>query len=158
MILMNELYQIRIAINRFVNQYNRLEKEPFKVGDGELLYPSEINMIEAIGKGTDNTVTQLCGIFGVTKGAISQIISKLEHKGYVQKVRNKDYIKEVFINLTQKGQDIFEKHELFHQKMDQSLEQLILSIPHEKLVTFIEILEIAGDHLETYLNLTRKEI
>lgn len=155
---MDELYQIRAIINQFVNRYNKLEKMPFDVGGGEVLYPSEMNLIEAIGKRSGNTVTQLCIAFGVTKGAISQTITKLESRGYVKKDRSKEYSKEIMLSLTEKGRAIFEKHECFHQKMDQSMEQLLLTLSPEKLANFCEILEIAGDHLETYLNLTTKKI
>lgn len=155
---MNELYQIRAIINKFVNRYNKLEKMPFDVGDGELLYPSEMNLIEAIGKGSGNTVTQLCIAFGVTKGAISQNITKLKSRGYVNKDRSEEYSKEIILSLTEKGQAVFEKHASFHKKMDQSMEQLLLTLSPEKLANFCEILEIAGDHLETYLNLTTKKI
>lgn len=155
---MDKLYQIRAVINKFVNRYNKLEKMPFQVGDGEVLYPSEMNLIEAIGKRSGNTVTQLCTAFGVTKGAISQTITKLESRGYVNKDRNEDYSKEIMLSLTERGREIFEKHERFHQKMDQSMEQLILTLSPEKLANFCEILEIAGNHLETYLNLATKKI
>lgn len=156
--LMDELSQIRTELLRFVNRYNKLEKTPFEVDNGELLYPSEMNMIEAIGKQTGITVTELCIAFGVTKGAVSQTVSKLVARGYVQKDRNAAYTKEIMLSLTVKGKEIFEKHEQFHQKMDQSLEQLILGIPKEKLAIFREILDLAGKHLDTYLNLSKKKI
>ncbi len=155
---MDDLYQIRADINKFVNRYNKLEKMPFEVGDGNVLFPSEMNMIEAIGKGAGNTVTQLCIAFGVTKGAISQLISKLVTRGYVQKERNETFSKEIALSLTEKGLEVFRKHEHFHQKMDQSMENLIKHIPHEKLAAFKEILELAGKHLETYLGLSKKKI
>ena len=155
---MDELNQIRTELLRFANRYNRLEKTPFEVGDGELLYPSEMNMIEAIGKQTGITVTELCIAFGVTKGAVSQTVTKLDARGYVKKDRNEAYTKEIMLSLTEKGQEIFEKHEHFHRKMDQSLEQLILGIPKEKLAIFLEILDLAGKHLDTYLNLKKKKI
>lgn len=155
---MNELYQIRTELLRFVNRYNKLEKTPFEVDNGELLYPSEMNMIEAIGKQTGITVTELCIAFGVTKGAVSQTVSKLNARGYVQKDRNEAYTREIILSLTVKGKEIFEKHEQFHRKMDQSLEQLILGIPKEKLAIFREILDLAGKHLDTYLNLSKKKI
>jgi len=155
---MDELTQIRAELLRFVNRYNKLEKTPFEVDNGELLYPSEMNMIEAIGKGTGITVTQLCTAFGVTKGAVSQTVSKLEAKGYIQKDRNEAKAKEIMLSLTDRGQEIFEKHERFHRKMDQSLEQLIAGISKEKLAAFREILDLAGKHLDTYLNLRKKKI
>lgn len=155
---MDEMQRIRTEINRLVNKYNKLEKMPFDIGGGEMLYPSEMNMIEAIGKKTGNTVTELCIVFGVTKGAISQLITKLALKGYVQKVKNEAYSKEIELSLTDKGQEVFLKHGRFHKEMDQSMEQLLCNISSEKLTVFREILKLVDNHLDMYMNLSQKKI
>ncbi|MGE5397991.1 MAG: MarR family winged helix-turn-helix transcriptional regulator [Chitinophagales bacterium] len=140
-----------------MNKYNKLEKMPFDVS-GERLYPSEMNMIEAIGNQTGDTVTELCIAFGVTKGAISQIVTKLASKGYVLKTKSVTYTKEIELSLTEKGQEVYLKHERFHKEMDQSMAQLIHDISPEKLTAFREILELAGKHLDKYINLSQKKI
>jgi DNA-binding MarR family transcriptional regulator len=88
---------------RLANRFSELEKTPVSFGTGEVLYPSEIHMIEAIGKNRGRTVTELCGRFGITKGAVSQTIGKLAAKGYIKKVRNADFGKEVLLSLTKKA-------------------------------------------------------
>lgn len=155
---MNEIQEFRYELNRFVNKYNKLERTPFETGDGEVLYPSEINMIEAIGKNSGNTVTQLCIAFGITKGAVSQMITKLAGKGYVERTRSEESPKEVELTLTQKGFEVFARHEHFHQEMDREMEQFIRSIPAVKLAAFREILQLADQHLDTYLNLGQKKL
>lgn len=155
---MNDIQEFRFELNRFVNKYNKLDKTPFEIGEGEVLYPSEINMIEAIGKQSGNTVTQLCIVLGITKGAVSQMITKLAAKGYVERTRSEDSPKEVELTLTEKGRDVFVRHERFHQEMDQSMEQFIRSIPAEKIAAFREILGLADKHLDTYLDLGQKRM
>lgn len=155
---MSEIQKIRIEINRFVNKYNKIDKIPFEVGNGEVLYPSEMNMIDAIGNNYGTSVTQLCVVFGVTKGAVSQMVTKLANKGYVQKLRNEDYPKEVELSLTEMGQEVYRKHERFHQEMDQSMEQFINRITPEKVAIFREILQMADTHLDTYLEIRQKKI
>lgn len=147
---MSELPRLRAGIQRFVNQYNRLERLPFDVGTGEVLHPSEMHLIEAIGRQEGDTVTRLCEAFGVTKGAVSQLVTKLEGRGCVQRIRDGARTREVEIRLTEKGWDVFRRHELFHREMDQSMEQLLRTLPHEQVSLFVEILDQAGKHLEAY--------
>lgn len=124
--------ELRNQIAKLVNQYNKLEKMPFDTGLGDFLYPSELNMIEAIQSGKGKTVTELCEHFGITKGAVSQTISKLIKRGYVSKERSIHNRKEVLIELTEKGKTAFDRHEEFHRQMDESMTQLLQGIQKEK--------------------------
>lgn len=149
---MSDLPRLRVSIQRFVNQYNRLEKLPFDIGAGEVLHPSEMHLIEAVGRRTGDTVTRLCEAFGVTKGAVSQLVTKLEGRGYVQRIRTGARTREVEIRLTEKGEEVFRLHERFHHEMDQSMEQLLKALPDGQISLFLEVLERAGSHLEAYAN------
>ncbi len=150
--------QIRAQIDRFVNLYNKLENIPFDVGEGDLLYPSEMHALEALGSGTGKTVTELCEAFGVTKGAVSQTIGKLASKGYVKKERIKGYPREVILSLTLKGKDVFEKHERFHAKMDKELVDSISSYPAEAINNFQQIITRAENHIKKYIMLKNKKL
>jgi DNA-binding MarR family transcriptional regulator len=133
---------------RIKNKLNKLEKKSIDFGTGEKLYASELHTIEAIGKNYGNTVTGLCDLFGITKGAVSQIISKLEKKKLISKERNIDYSKEINISLTEKGWVIFNSHKNLHKKMDVEFLSYMKNIPEDQLETFLSVLK----HMEKYVD------
>ncbi len=55
----------------------RMEQTPRSFGTDELLTSSEIHLVEIIGEnGESQSVTDLSGLLGVTKGAVSQTLKK----------------------------------------------------------------------------------
>jgi DNA-binding MarR family transcriptional regulator len=150
--------EFRNEISKLVNQYNKLENMPFDTGLGDCLFPSELNMIEAIHTNKGRTVTELCIYFGITKGAVSQTITKLINKGYVSKTRSLSNKKELIIELTQKGIQAFDSHDQFHRRMDEEIARYIKSIPADKMQDFKQMLSLISQHIEKYSNLQDKHI
>ena len=140
---------------RLVNKINKLDKQPFDFGTGDLLYATEIHVIEEIGKKRGETVTALCRLFGVTKGAVSQIVGKLSSKGYVTKARNENYGKEIILSLTQKGKAVFDAHIALHDAVDEDFAKKLEDINPEHLEQFIEVLKRIESHVDKYLGLKR---
>ncbi len=149
---------MRVQVTRFVNLFNKVESMPFEVGNGNLLFPSEMHTIEALGCSKGKTVTELCVLFGITKGAVSQTISKLVSKGYVKKTRNADYPKEVDISLTLSGEAVFEKHRKFHESMDQELEIFLSAYPSEKIDELRQIFVLMSAYAEKFINMKNKNL
>lgn len=83
-------------------------------GTGKLLHTREIHTIQAIGRFPGVNVTRLAERMGVTKGAVSQTISKLVKKGLVRKRQIFGNKKEVVLELTDMGWVGFKNHEKFH--------------------------------------------
>jgi Transcriptional regulators len=154
----NTVLEFRNEIAKLVNQYNKLENMPFDTGLGDYLFPSELNMIEAIHTNKGRTVTELCIYFGITKGAVSQTITKLINKGYVSKTRSLSNKKELIIELTQKGIQAFDKHDQFHRHMDEEILGYIKTIPDDQLQDFKQMLSLISQHIEKYSNLQDKQI
>lgn len=136
---------------RVNNKLNRLEKKAVDFKTGEKLFASELHAIDAIGKKQSNTVTSLCNQFGVTKGAVSQIIGKLEKKGCVLKERNREDGKEIDISLTKKGWEVFTFHEELHREMDQELFNFMKTIPENRLRDFLEFLTRIEKYVDRFL-------
>jgi DNA-binding MarR family transcriptional regulator len=94
---------------RVVNKYNALEKIPVRHSLKHDLFHSERHMLDKIADNPDMNITDLAQDTGVTKGAISQIVKKLETKGLVRRYKRGTNDKEVFIELTRAGMDICKK-------------------------------------------------
>ncbi|MGA2936652.1 MAG: MarR family transcriptional regulator [Syntrophobacteraceae bacterium] len=102
----NEIMDLFI---RVVNKYNGLEKIPVKHSPGIGLYHSERHMLDRVGAHPHMNITELARASGVTKGAISQIVKKLETKGVIRRYKRAANDKEVFIELTETGKKTCEE-------------------------------------------------
>ena len=105
------------VFHRVLNKMNKLEKKPRHYGTDHLLYGSEIHTIEAIGHNPGISVTELADFQGVTKGAVSQLIQKLEKKNLIIRMKNMNSDKQVFLKLSDIGNIAFTVHDDFHAKI-----------------------------------------
>ena len=129
---------------------NKLEKKPIDFGTGEKLYTSEIHTIDAIGRNPGCTSSDLCQQFGITKGAIAQVVKKIADKGYVEKKTNVHNPKEKFLTLTKKGQIAYHGHEQVHEVMDLVFLQKIDHLSKEQITWFKDAIKSISIHLDNY--------
>jgi DNA-binding MarR family transcriptional regulator len=141
------LKPFRRSLERIVNAYVRLERRPLDFGTGELLHPSEIHLIEAIGDNPNPTVTTLAAAFGITKGAVSQTVSKLEEKGYISRHQGRND-KEVLLLLTARGKVAEDKHAALHREMDRRMASLFARTSPEELEILRRNLDLLGEVVE----------
>jgi DNA-binding MarR family transcriptional regulator len=138
---------------RLMNKFNKLSKQTFDFGTGDILYPAEVHVIDEIGKKNGETVTGLCKLFGVTKGAVSQIVGKLSRKGYLTKLRNENYGKEIILSLTPKGTKAFDAHIKLHDAIDEDFARALGDIHPDQVQQFTDILKKIENHVDVYISL-----
>ena len=109
-----EFEQIMQKFDRVVTIMESMHSPSLSFGTGVLMYRREIHTIQAIGRNPGINVTTLAEYMGVTKGAVSQIIKKLNNKGLVRKTHTTGNAKEVILELTDLGRIGFRNHEKFH--------------------------------------------
>lgn len=136
---------------RIHNKLSKLEKKSIDFGTGDRLFASELHTIQAIGENRGKTITELSGYFGITKGAVSQIISKLKRKKCVAKARSKANVKEIDISLTAKGWKVFESHKRLHLEMDGELLGFMATLSERQIGEFFTILHKIEKNLDNYL-------
>ncbi len=102
---------------RILNKMDAIEKCPRDFGSGDLLHCSEIHTLMAIGRHTDINVTELSRFLGISKSAISQMITRLLSKNLVEKIQNPIHNKELIIRLSAKGMIAYLGHERHHAKI-----------------------------------------
>lgn len=108
-----------------------LDKKDCFYGTDTPLYEAEIHLIVAINENPGLHVAGLAQKFGVTKGAISQLVQKLEAKVMISKQRDPDNRSKIQMNLTDKGQVAYEAHARLHQDFDQMVARLLKNEPEE---------------------------
>jgi DNA-binding MarR family transcriptional regulator len=93
----------------------------FDLPGGERVSLSELSMLSRIAEIGSAYVTELANENGVTKGAVSLIVTKLTKKGLVQKTVNPEFRTKVSLTLTEAGQHIAQEYERIHRENNASL-------------------------------------
>lgn len=112
-----DLLKISEVWIRVLNKIDAHEKCPKDFGTGDLLHCSEIHTVMAIGKNPDINLTSLSRLLGISKSAISQMVSKLARKDLVEKHREMENDKEVLLRLSPRGTIAYLGHEQHHAKI-----------------------------------------
>jgi DNA-binding MarR family transcriptional regulator len=109
-------------VDRFWAVYKKFslfDKSPHDYGVNELLTPVEIHTVVAIDENPAINVRNLAEKMDVTKGAISQMIKKLEKRNLIRKVKGMENDKEVLLVPTEKGKKASAGHEARHRKLNE---------------------------------------
>lgn len=132
---------------RVLNKMDAHEKSPKDFGSGDMLHCSEIHTLMAIGKNPDVNLTNLSRLLGISKSAISQMVSKLAKKDLVEKHHDPENDKEVLLHLTPRGTIAYLGHEQHHAKIYARMHRNIGDLTDDQ---FALILRFLGAIEETF--------
>lgn len=147
----DEFENIRGILIRFINKYNALVKNPMDYGTGELLYPSEMHALEAIGKSPGVNVTGIAKTLGVTKGAVSQVIRKLAGKKLIKRLRDEANEKAVLLILDERGKVAMEAHERFHAAYEAEIRKEFADMSREEIAFIRDVFTKLEASVDRYL-------
>ena len=126
---------------RLVKLYAELENKPRSFGTEELLTGTEIHLIETIGEKQESlSVTDLAGIMGVTKGAVSQNLKRLEQKSLTYKEEDPQNASRSIVKLTSKGKAAFYSHMHWHEVLDGEYLRYLEALGEEKVEFLLEFM------------------
>ena len=138
-------------LGRFMEKYVQISKQPVDFGTGEDLYPSEIHTLAVVCSHGSLGVTDLARATGVTKGAVSQLLSRLEDKGLVSRTQDPDNRSRIIIAPTDKGMAAQAGHMAFHREHDKEFLAFIASLPDEDYRVFQTLCIRLNQWMDTYL-------
>jgi len=92
-------------VSALINAVLDLEKgRTFQVR-GQRIFPSEVHLLLDLAAAPRATATELAAGLGVTKGAVSQTLARLERKGLVIRTRDPDQRNALRLELTARGSE-----------------------------------------------------
>jgi DNA-binding MarR family transcriptional regulator len=74
-------------IRRVINRSMFLEKRTILHLEDLRLYPSEIHLLQVIKEGADLSAGEMARKLGISNGAVSQTLNRLEKKGVIKKTK-----------------------------------------------------------------------
>ena len=99
------------------NRFSELSKKSFEYCEDISLYPTEIHTIEYIALTSSTNMTDIANQMGLTKGAVSKMIAKLESQGLLERYKYQPSQKDIYIHLTELGVRAYEGHKAYHADM-----------------------------------------
>lgn len=102
---MNKNTTLSNHIMQFINTLLFLEKRSVFAYKDINLYPSEIHLLVLISEGHAVNATTMAEKLGVTKGAISQTLSRLQKKNVLLKTKNPFNKNELTVHFTKTGSE-----------------------------------------------------
>ncbi|NOX32512.1 MAG: MarR family transcriptional regulator [Deltaproteobacteria bacterium] len=124
-----------------MNLTRQLDKSPKKFGTDKLLSHSEIHLIEIIGDNDGLSVTDIGKYMGITKGAVSQGLKRLEAKGFSFKKADPENLSRSIVMLTAKGFTAFWAHKHWHETMDGGFLKYMEELKPGEISVIIHFLE-----------------
>lgn len=146
---------IKIAIGKLLKisqLYARVEETPIPVGEGLSLTTREVHYVMVIGKREPVNITNVAGLFGVSKSASSQMVIKLENKGLINKKLSPHSSKEYELSLTPLGWKAFNAHELYRGADRAELIERLSGFPISQIATLSVLLEEMENVMEKCLS------
>jgi len=128
------------AMSRLFSKAATIEKEPVDTGDGVLLHASEIHLIDMAGRFPEESLSSIALRLGITKGAVSQTVKKLEEKGYLGRSFGEGDNKTVYLRLTDAGKRAFAWHAAYHSLVNGRIEQAVASLGEKDRQNLLDIL------------------
>lgn len=119
-----------LVLGNIFQQLRELERMPRKIPGVGNVSPSELHLIEQIGLEGKVTSKELSQQQKITKGAVSQLVKKLQQQNLIQREAMNDDKRAYTLCLTALGETVFEEHRKIQQAFDELL-NLRLS-PNEK--------------------------
>lgn len=139
-------HELSNIMYHFSQMQTESNKQQTDYGTGDLYTPVEVHTVTHIEEYPGITVTEIAKRTARTKGAVSQIIAKLEDKGLVRREQNQNNARQFFLYVTEKGLELSKKHKEFdEQKLGPVLDDLIALHGYEAVDKFFKILNEFSD-------------
>ncbi len=145
----SKIHFIHEKFNNLVKLAAQLEKTPRRFGTDEPLSSREIHIIEASGdNGEIFSVTDLARLLGITKGAVSQNLKKMEKRGLTTKIQDPQNSSRSIVKLTSKGKTAYYAHKHWHETMDGGFKAYFMELSEEKVDFMLDFIDKAEDFIK----------
>lgn len=104
--LLHECILSAAAVNSF------LEK-PRRYAEADDLYMREVHFVVAVGPDRSPSMGEMAQQLGVTQGAVTQMATRLEKKGYLSRTKDARDKRVTIVTLTEKGRELCARHILY---------------------------------------------
>jgi len=145
-VMEREIFDVVVAI---IDRIAFSSRNRVHTVEGEKLHSSEIHLLLHVGQSEENrrNVTRISETFGITKGAVSQTLSRLVSKGMLTKEADETNKNELNLHLTDKGRRAHRACLAIKQEFFETHTRLLIGIGDEEKEAVLGYLTRLRDHL-----------
>lgn len=137
----NRYAEVERTLDQMFNRLLELSRKSYEYCPGVSLYPNEIHTVEYIAVTSSTNMTDIANRMGLTKGAVSKMIAKLENQGLLERYKYQPSQKDIYIHLTELGVQAYEGHRIYHTAMDKQLADYFSTLDQEHQGAILDFLE-----------------
>ena len=141
-------FSLIAQFSRVSKLWQQLDSKPRRFGTETDLSGSEIHLIEVVGQNEGLSVTGLAKHLGITKGAVSQMLKRLETKEIIVKKVDPTNISRITVSLSTKGKVAYYSHLQWHETVDGGFRNYFVHLPEDKIRFLEEFLSILEQFLK----------
>ena len=124
-----------------IARFNESDRKARNFGTDTVLHLSEIHLIEFIGDHGGLCVSEIARSTGVTKGAVSQTLKRLERKDFVVKSPDPENHSRTVVSLTEKGRTAYREHGKYHERIASLISRCLGESTPEEVRTVCDFLD-----------------
>lgn len=144
---MNAHETINDILVHLFNEIWELEEDAIITDEYKDISNNHMHIIEAIGLGSDSTMSVVARKLGITAGSLTTSINSLVNKKYVIRERSETDRRVVYIRLTEKGRRAYRHHEDFHMQMTDAV---IQKLDEKEIPVLLKTLESLSEFFRGY--------
>ena len=124
-----------------INILIALDKKRVVAHKGKNLHPSELQLLMFLYHVKDTNITAIASEMGLTKGAISQTLSRLEKKGIISKETFPKKKNELQVQFTKSGEELMAQLNKSQKSVEGRYRRYIQSLTDDEKLTISNFLD-----------------
>ena len=118
---MNSVETVNDILVNLFNEIMDIEERALITFEYKDISVKDMHVIEAIGIGNPRNMSAVAKSLSVTVGTLTIAMNNLVKKGYVNRVRSEEDRRVVLVSLSEKGEQAYHHHRIFHERMVMSV-------------------------------------
>ena len=141
---------VSYSLLKLVMRYMELDKQIHDFGTDTPIYHAEIHLISEIAQNPDIHIRGLAEQLDITSASVSEMISKLQKKGLVQKSTDKKNLSRLNLSLTDKGQLAHEEHMRYHEELNQIIAAELAGASEEQIAFLHDFCDHVRERMDDF--------
>ncbi|MHA3065923.1 MarR family winged helix-turn-helix transcriptional regulator [Lacticaseibacillus saniviri] len=146
----DEFDQLVATFLKINNELTQIQKKPIAITDTVRISTSALHLIDTISRFPASTITDLAQKMGVTKGNISQQLTKLKALNLISISQASDNKKNKLISLTDSGKTVDQAHQSLHTALYQTIKTDLTHFSDDQIHIMLDVLEKIATSINTY--------
>lgn len=116
-----------------ITEFYEKDQRAQTFGTDTKLYHSEIHMLQCIKENEGLHISAIARILGITRGAASQTVTRLENKKFILKNVDLNNNSRIILKLTPKGETAYRCHKKYHERYSREVSRILKDVNNGQL-------------------------